>query len=331
MSVRLRAVVPAFGAPERLLATVEALERAGREHGLEIVVVARAGDPVAAALGGRALVLVPGPGVPNTPGAHRNLGAASASAPFLLFADADVTVEPAFVAHALARLEIVPVLAAVGGRIHERQWRGGQLVREIPDLHKSGSGGDVEMVAAAWIARREAFDAVGRFDPRLPAEEDVELCMRLRDRGGRVIALDERAAYHDCAPRPSFAEIRRRFGRGLFSGQGLLLRYSWGTPQFPRHLARQRLFLAAFAYALGGLGLALAWTLARLGVVSSGRGLDTALVAWAALLLAAWAIMGWKKRSLAVGGWAVLTWFALGVGIVRAWVTGSAGEPGEAA
>jgi hypothetical protein len=79
------------------------------------------------------------------------------------------------------------------------------------------------------------------------------------------------------------------------------------------------------------VGLALAWTLARAGVVSKGPGLDAALVAWATLLLAAWAVMAWKKRSLAVGGWAVLTWFALGVGIVRAWATGRAGEPGDAA
>jgi len=274
---------------------------------------------------------VPGPGVPNTPGAHRNVGAAGATAPFLLFADADVTIKPAFVTHALQRFASEPALAAVGGRIHERQWQRERMVREIPDLHGSGSGGDVEMVAAAWMARRTAFEAAGGFDPRLPAEEDVELCMRLRDRGGRVIALDERAAYHDCAPRPSLAEIRRRLRRGLFSGQGLLLRYAWGTPQFARHLGRQRLFLAAFAYALVGAGLALAWALGRLGVMAVGRGPGIAFTAWAALLLATWALMAVRKRSLAVGGWAVLTWFALGIGIVRAWATGLAGATGDGA
>lgn len=320
MSVRLRAVVPAFGAPERLVATVDALERAGRAHGLEIVVLARAGDPVAAALGARAQVLVPGPGVPNTPGAHRNVGAAGATAPFLLFADADVTVEPAFVVDALARLTSDPAVVAVGGRIHERQWKAGRLVREIPDLHRSGAGGPVEMVAAAWIARRDAFAAVGGFDPRLPAEEDVELCLRLAAHGGRVLALDQRAAYHDCAPRPSLTEIRRRFARGLFSGQGLLLRYSWGTPLFARHLWRQRLYLACVAYA--GLGVALGLA----SLLGAGRGADAALVAWAAALALAWALMALKKRSVGVGGLSLLTWFALGFGIVRAWATGRTGQ-----
>ena len=36
-------------------------------------------------------------------------------------------------------------------------------------------------------------------------------------------------------------------------------------------------------------------------------------------------------EDLSVGLWAVVTWFALGVGIVRAWATGRAGVPGDAA
>ncbi|MEZ0242812.1 MAG: glycosyltransferase family 2 protein, partial [Sphingomonas sp.] len=89
-------------------------------------------------------------------------------------------------------------------------------MREVPDLHRSGHGGDVEMLAAAWIVRRAAFEAAQGFDPRLPAEEDTELCLRLAAHGGRIVALDQRAAYHDCTPRPSLAELRRRWSSGLF-------------------------------------------------------------------------------------------------------------------
>src|SRR5262249_26548127 len=104
--------------------------------------------------------------------------------------------------------------------------------------------------------------------------------------------------------------------RGLFAGQGLLLRYSWGTPAFGRHLWRQKLYLAALAWVALGAALALAAVL--------GRG-ARALAAWAVLSALAWAAMAVKKRSLAVGGLAVLTWVALGVGIVRAWATGRSG------
>src|SRR5207344_3063689 len=114
-----------------------------------------------------------------------------ASAEYLLFVDDDMIVEPEYVQAAVALLDASPGVVAVGGRIHERQWREGTFVREIPDLHRSGKGGDVEMLAAAWIVRRAAFEKVGGFDPRLPAEEDMELCLRLAASGGRVVALDQ--------------------------------------------------------------------------------------------------------------------------------------------
>jgi hypothetical protein len=188
------------------------------------------------------------------------------------------------------------------------------MVRELPDLHKSRTGGDVEMLAAAWIARRSAFEAVGGFDPRLPAEEDVELCGRMREAGGRIVALDLRAAFHDCTPRPSLAEIRRRWSSGLFAGQGILLRQSWGTPAFARHFARQRLYLATVAYAALGVVLALASPF--LGPAAFGW--------WAGFALGVLIVMSLRKRSLALGGLSILAWLALGAGIVRSWVTGGA-------
>lgn len=317
MGPSLRAVVVAYGGSDRLAATVDSIEAAGRLLGLEIVIVGREGDPALARWSGRASLRTADSAQPNTPGAHRNLGARGATAPWILFADGDVVIEPAFVTAAVALLEARPEVAGVGGRIHERQWRGGNLVREVPDLHRSGAGGEVEMLAAAWIARRAAFEAVGGFDPRLPAEEDMELCVRLTAAGGKLIALDARAAYHDCAPRPSLTEIRRRFRGGLFAGQGLLLRHSWGTPFFARHLWRQRLFLATLLYSAVGTTLGILALFAPAWRVAFAR--------WAIGALAVWAVMAARKKSLSQGGLAVLTWLALGLGIVRAWVTGSGG------
>ena len=299
MSARVRTVVAAWGASPRLTPALDSIDRA--VPGGEIVVVGTV--PVA----GRARVVPPDPAQPSTPGSHRNQGARGFDGPYLLFADDDMVLEPEFVSEALALLDRSPEVAAVGGRVHERQWRGGTLVREIPDLHRSGAGGEVEMLAAAWIARRSAFEAVGGFDARLPAEEDMDLCIRLHDAGGKIVALDRRAAYHDCTPRPSLAEIRRRWSSGLFAGQGILLRQSWGTPAFARHFARQRLYLATVAYA--ALGVVLVFV-------------PVAFAWWALGALVVWAVMSFKKRSVALGGLSILAWLALGLGIVRAWVTG---------
>jgi glycosyl transferase family 2 len=309
----VRFVVVAWGRSSTLGACLDAIDQVGIAH--ETVVVLAPGDPSLAVVESRAQVRVPAPGEPHTPGANRNLGARGATAPFLAFVDGDAVIEPSFAEAAVARLTAQPALGGVGGRVHERQWAGTRLVREIPDSYRSGPGGPVEMLATAWIARRTAFEWVKGFDPRLPAEEDMELCIRLADAGHPVVALDRRVAFHDCPPRPSLAEFRRRWASGLYAGQGLLLRQSWGTKHFARHLARQGLFLGALGFTLLGVLLAI---LAGLGIGPAAA----ALGAWLGLLVAVVIVMAGRKRSLAGGALAVATWVVLGAGIVRAWIIG---------
>jgi GT2 family glycosyltransferase len=311
----VRSVVVAFGRAERLGDALDSIARACEGLASETVVVLGPGDADDVARAKAARVMRPAPGEAFTPGANRNRGAAGTAAPYLCFADGDVVLEPSFVRQAIARLEESPALGGVGGRIHERQWEGSRLVREIPDSYKSGSGGAVEMLATAWVARRSAFEKVGGFDARLPAEEDMELCVRLAAAGHPVEALDLRAAYHDCPPRPSWAEFGRRWKTGLYAGQGILLRTALGTPHFARHLWRQRLFLASFAAALLGAVLALA---ALVGV----RGASTALGAWAIAAALVVLAMAARKRSFALGALSVAAWVVLGASIVHAFVRG---------
>ena len=200
----VRSVVVAYGRADRLGAALDSIARACDGLASETVVVLGPGDPDDVARAKGATVLRASAETPHTPGANRNRGAMGAVAPYLCFADGDVELEPSFVRRAIARLEEATALGGVGGRIHERQWEGTRLVREIPDSYKSGGGGTVEMLATAWVARRSAFEAVGGFDARLPAEEDVDLSVRLAAAGHPVEALDLRAAYHDCPPRPSW-------------------------------------------------------------------------------------------------------------------------------
>src|SRR5262245_2149733 len=98
MAVDLTAVVVAFGGSERLSATLDPLERAASGVPHETIVSAAADDPRALAESSRARVLAPDASWPNTPGAHRNQGAAAGTGAAILFADGDVVVEPEFVA-----------------------------------------------------------------------------------------------------------------------------------------------------------------------------------------------------------------------------------------
>jgi GT2 family glycosyltransferase len=311
----VRSVVVAWGRADRLGEVLDSIARACEGVASETVVVLGPYDPDEAARARGAEVVRPAAGEAITPGANRNRGAAGASAPYLCFADGDVVLEPAFVKRAIARLEEAPALGGVGGRIHERQWEGTRIVREISDAYRSGSGGTVEMLATAWVARRSAFESVGGFDVRLPAEEDMELCVRLAAAGHPVEALDLRAAYHDCPPRPTWAEFARRWRTGLYAGQGILLRVALGTPHFARHLWRQRLFLAAFFALVVGVVLAVC---ALFGV----RGAAQAFGAWAMLAALTVAAMAVRKRSLSLGALSVVAWVVLGASIVHAFVRG---------
>src|SRR6185369_8660022 len=158
-----------------------------------------------------------------------------------------------FVAKALEAVAGQPRVAGFAGRLDEKHWQDGRLVGGARDLYRVGAGGEVPYLAQAWLCRRAAFENVGRFDVRLPAEEDFELCSRLRRAGWGLIATSELAGIHHCPPRPSLAELGRRWNNGMFAGPGLALRHAWGGASFGELLARQWLSLAALAFALFGL------------------------------------------------------------------------------
>jgi len=128
------------------------------------------------------------------PAAARNAGAGQAKAEVLVFVDSDVEVHP----DALARIERHfaddPDLAAVFGAYDDRpaapnptsQFR--NLLHH--HVHLSSPGEAETFWAGLGAVRRAEFEAVGGFDPvrfRESSIEDVELGMRLRESGARLL------------------------------------------------------------------------------------------------------------------------------------------------
>lgn len=317
---RLRAVVNAVAAEERLETALRSLASALTEAAApaEVVVVLVAGEArgLAAAERAGAVVRLLAPGEARTPGACRNRGAEGARAEFLLLLDGDVDLDPAFLRRALGHLDANPGCAAYAGRLDERHWRHGRQVGGAADLYGVGAGGETKGMGAAWVCRRAAFESVGGFDPRLPSEEDFELCLRLRQRGHTLWADARLAGHHDCGPRPSLAELGRRWRRGLYAGQGLALRKHWGGPGFGELMTRQRLFFGALLFwALG---------LVALGAALAGRPL--ALATWLGAGVALWLAQSLRKHSVRVGALSLLTWSVQGVAVLRSLLFGPWGE-----
>jgi hypothetical protein len=153
-----------------------------------------------------------------------------------------------------------------------------------------------------------AFENVGGFDARLPAEEDFELGARLRGAGWLLIAESDLAGVHQCAPRPSIDEIKRRWKNGMFAGPGLALRHARGTALFGELLRRQWLCLGTLAYGVFGL-VALVFA-------------PLYFVLWIWGLLFAWGLLALRKRSARLAGLSLLTWAVQGVALLRVWFFG---------
>ncbi|HEY6865947.1 MAG TPA: glycosyltransferase [Candidatus Eisenbacteria bacterium] len=308
----LGVVVSCYRQERFLPRTMGALERAleGREWRGVLVLAA----PSEASLPGysaRWTVLRgadPGVRWPLTPGAGRMAGFRACGGEWVLFVDADTEVEADWVRAAIARAEREPGLAGIGGRIDEWFEDGTAERPGQPDLLRVGSAERaVDYLAALALYRRDALAAAGGYDVRLNSEEDFELGMRLRWRGFELRSLGMLGARHWSAPRPSFAELSRRWGTGICFGTGQALRIYAGRRGFGILLKRQRLYLAALGmWALGLIALA----------VSLAARSPVAIALWALIPLAIVAAMSVRKRSARLAVHSLLTWSVQGLGMI---------------
>jgi GT2 family glycosyltransferase len=171
----LAVVVPATDSPDSLERCLAALRTGGRSP--DELVVQR--EPAG-----------------SGPAAARNLGAGATEADVLVFVDSDVEVHPDALERTAAHFAANPELAAVFGAYDDDPADPGLTSRYRNLLHHhvhAGAAGEAETFWAGLGAiRREAFETAGGFDAEefpQPSVEDIELGMRMR-RGGARIVLD---------------------------------------------------------------------------------------------------------------------------------------------
>jgi len=190
------------------------------------------------------------------PAAARNRGAAASEADVLVFVDSDVEVHPDALALIERRFAADPGLAAVFGAYDDAPADPGLASRYRNLLHHhvhNGAAGEAETFWAGLGAiRRERFEEVGGFDadryPQ-PSVEDIELGMRLRRRGARIV-LDPAIRGRHLKRWTPLSIARTDFARRGVPWARLLLEQ--GESSSALNLSRRRRFSAAASVALLG-------------------------------------------------------------------------------
>lgn len=196
--------------------------------------------------------------LPNRPVADvRNDAAGLATSTLLAFVDADHTLAPGWTAAAFALLAD-PSVSAVGADY--RAPDDGTWVQRMYDNLRARAPQPRRvdwLPSGNLIVRKAAFDSVGGFDTGLESCEDVDLCRRLREAGGTIIASDTLRSVHHGDPR----SLRALFLAELWRGRDNL-----------RVTLRERLTLSSAV----GLGVTLmhllALTAVAIGVVTAAFG-----------------------------------------------------------
>jgi GT2 family glycosyltransferase len=137
-------------------------------------------------------------------GLANNRGIAAADTPYLLFLNPDATLADGCVATLLAVAErrpkaalLVPTILKANGQRFEK-WRSpicDPVFREQP---ADGEAKDIAFASGAVVlARREAMEAIGGFDPAIFLYfEDDDLSRRVLDRGWRILHVPAATARH---------------------------------------------------------------------------------------------------------------------------------------
>ena len=185
-------IVPAYNAQATLTECLKALRTAMGPADELILFDDGSTDStrsIAEAAGAR---IVSNPGLPKGPGHGRNMAAANATHPYLLFVDADVILHPDAIGLLVEEVERTGAAAAFGSYDdHPRSRRLPALYANLRHhfVHQSGSREATTFWSGIGLMRSDVFHEFGGYDDVLfahPSIEDVELGMRLINAGKRI-------------------------------------------------------------------------------------------------------------------------------------------------
>jgi hypothetical protein len=171
---------------------------------------------------------------------------------YVQFVDGDCELAAGWLETAARTLAEQPQLAAVCGRLRERA-PDASVFNLLCDLEWDQPLGETEACGGTVMIRVSAFCQVARFNPRLIAGEEPELCLRLRRQGWKILRLAAEMAQHDAAMRQVGQWWRRNVRSGFAYAEGCALHGRSADRYRVRETARIWLWGAALPLLAVGL------------------------------------------------------------------------------
>ena len=233
-------------------------------------------------------------------GAAPQLGFQHSCGEFVYVMDGDMIAAPGFLAQALDLLQRDASLAGVGGMIVEVNVNSLEFASRVLRAKKDLQPGLVDRLNGGGLYRRSAIEQVGYLSDRnLHAYEELELAQRLRSAGWRLARLPMMAVEHHGHTLNAFNLLWRRFRT----------RYAWGVGEILRAGALRNEAVAVIRDLpeLRLYSIVLVWWAIMLGLATLAPRPEGA---WLAALLFAlpFAAMSILRRSISLGGYAVVSW-----------------------
>lgn len=172
----------------------------------------------------------------HSPAAGRYTAFMHAKGKYFLCVDADMELVPGFLSMAIGFLENDQQAGAVTGILKHAVLSSsdreslninrGELFPIEPDRWSSEKPCLLKSIPGSGLFRSCAISEAGGFQPFLRAEEEYELCQRIRRCGYALWYLPIRNAIHYGYEGDQFEEIRRRWRRGLIFSIGSMFKWS---------------------------------------------------------------------------------------------------------
>jgi glycosyltransferase involved in cell wall biosynthesis len=158
---------------------------------------------------------------PKSPAAGRYIGAVNSNGKYVLFLDADMTLEKKWISKGLKVLESDEKIAGVTGVMYSYLY--GQNLGEGRRIHMPF--GIVSFLPGAGLYKRGVLEEVGHFNPFMRGFEERELGARIKNRGYKQLSINEVISRHYEKAR-DFKELHEKATYFIGVGQFLRIHFS---------------------------------------------------------------------------------------------------------